>query len=141
MAQSPQADYDGAGGCTAGGVPEGGRYNGVTTLIKYSDILNPGPSLKIAFVDESENGVGDGCFGIYPASSGKNVWWNLPGPRHNNGATFSFADGHAELWKWHGSAVVADNSLPPSQIQAGNLPADPVGTSDDLRRVQNGTVP
>ena len=33
-------------------------------------------------------------------------WWNLPGSRHNTGTTLSFADGHAEYWKWHGTAVL-----------------------------------
>jgi prepilin-type N-terminal cleavage/methylation domain-containing protein/prepilin-type processing-associated H-X9-DG protein len=129
------------GGCTAGGVPEGGTYNGVTTLIKFSQILTPGPSQKIAFVDENQDGCDDGCFGIYPASSGMNEWWNLPGIRHNNGSTFSFADGHAEYWRWHGTAILADSQLPPSTILSGNLPADPVGTSDDLPRVKSGTIP
>ena len=127
------------GGLTAGGVHEGGTYDGVTTLISYSQILVPGPSEKIVFVDEGQNSVDDGCCGINPVSSGKNTWWNLAGCRHNNGCTFSFADGHVEYWKWHGSAVIADGLLPYNS--AGDWPADPVGTSDDLPRVQHGTVP
>jgi prepilin-type N-terminal cleavage/methylation domain-containing protein/prepilin-type processing-associated H-X9-DG protein len=122
-------------------IPVGGTYNSVTTLVKYSQIVNPSSAQKIVFVDESQYGVDDGCFGIYPASSGQNKWWNLPGIRHNHAATFSFADGHAALWKWHGNAVVADNALSPDTILGGNLPADPVGASDDLPRVQAGTIP
>jgi prepilin-type processing-associated H-X9-DG protein len=108
-------------------------YNGITPLTKFSAILVPVVSLKVVFVDENEYSVGDGCFGIYPASSGKNAWWNLPGSRHTKGCTFSFADGHAELWKWHGTAVL-------TYVSAGQ-PADPVGTSDDLPRVQRTTLP
>jgi prepilin-type processing-associated H-X9-DG protein len=27
-------------------------------------------------------------------------WWDVPANRHNRGAVFSFADGHAERWHW-----------------------------------------
>jgi prepilin-type processing-associated H-X9-DG protein len=33
-------------------------------------------------------------------------WSSIPPVRHNNGATFSFADGHTEYHKWTGSAVM-----------------------------------
>jgi prepilin-type N-terminal cleavage/methylation domain-containing protein/prepilin-type processing-associated H-X9-DG protein len=101
------------------------------SLAKSSAIRNPGPSQKIVFIDENEYGVDDGDFGIYPAGSGVNKWWNLPGDRHNNGCSFSFADGHAELWKWHGSVMV--NNLHSPQ----GTPAD---SSDDLSRFLAGCV-
>jgi prepilin-type processing-associated H-X9-DG protein len=99
-------------------------------LIKTSQLINPLPSRKIVFVDENEISVDDGCFPIYPASSGVRLWWNLPGSRHSHGCTFSFADGHEEFWKWHGNAVLT--------YTGPDLPAD---NSDDLSRVQTGTVP
>jgi prepilin-type N-terminal cleavage/methylation domain-containing protein/prepilin-type processing-associated H-X9-DG protein len=108
----------------------GTTYQGIAPFIKFSDIINPGTSQKIVFVDENEFSVGDGVFGIYPKSSGKNEWWNLPGSRHNKGCTLSFADGHAEIWKWHGTAVLT--------YVSGTILAD---NSDDLPRVQAGTVP
>jgi prepilin-type N-terminal cleavage/methylation domain-containing protein/prepilin-type processing-associated H-X9-DG protein len=117
------------GGCTKT-VPEGSTYNGVTTLIKYDQIKIVGFVKKIVFVDENEYSVGDGCFGIHPASSSAHSWWNLPGSRHNHGCTFSFADGHAAIWKWHGTAVLTYTST--------DQPAD---WSDDLPRVQAGTIP
>src|SRR5450756_127814 len=57
----------------AGGPAQGGgTFNGVTTLAKFGQIQtrSGGMSQKIVFVDEAQNGVDDGCFGIYPASSG-----------------------------------------------------------------------
>jgi prepilin-type processing-associated H-X9-DG protein len=27
-------------------------------------------------------------------------WWDMPSNRHNQGASFSFADGHVEHWRW-----------------------------------------
>lgn len=125
------------GGFTAGGVTEGSTYDGVTTLVKYRQIIKPGVSKTICFVCESPNSVDDGCFAI--AEPGTNIWWNLPSSLHNKGCVFSFADGHSEYWKWHGRDVVAD-ALQPYSSQ-GDWPADPVGTSDDLPRVQADTPP
>jgi prepilin-type processing-associated H-X9-DG protein len=82
--------------------------------------------------------VDDGCFAMYPAGSGVNEWWNMPGARHNKGMTWTFADGHAEYIRWHGAVV------PNAENNAAYTPytqADPVGTSDDLPRVQAATVP
>ena len=66
----------------AGGPAQGGgTFNGVTALAKLSQIQasSAGVAQKIVFVDEAQNGVDDGCFGIYPVSSGNNTWWNVPG--------------------------------------------------------------
>ena len=135
-------------GLAAGGPAHGGgTFNGVTTLAKFSQIQtrSAGVAQKIVFVDEAPNNVDDGCFGIYPASSQNHAWWNLPGCRHDGqrACTFTFADGHAELWRWHGSAVIADNSLSYTALWNGHATADPPagpGSSDDLPRVQAGTV-
>ena len=132
----------------AGGPAQGGgTFNGVATLVKFSQIQpsSAGMAQKIVFVDEAQNGVDDGCFGIYPASAENNAWWNIAGCRHDGkkACTFTFADGHAEVWKWHGSAVIADNSLSYSEVWNVPAPADPEtgpGSSDDLSRVQAGTV-
>lgn len=110
--------------------PPGTPYNGVTPFTTYAGIVNPGTSKKVVFIDENEDSVGDGCFGIHPKSSGQNTWWNLPASRHDKGCTFSFADGHVEYWKWHGTAVLTFTGF--------DQPAD---TSEDLPRVQMGTVP
>jgi prepilin-type processing-associated H-X9-DG protein len=88
----------------------------------------------IVFVDENEFSVDDGDFAIDPldqnGKSTQNRWWNLPGSRHGKGTTWSFADGHAEYWKWHGSAVLTFNGY----YQAAD-------SSDDLARVQACTSP
>ncbi|HTV39138.1 MAG TPA: prepilin-type N-terminal cleavage/methylation domain-containing protein [Candidatus Sulfotelmatobacter sp.] len=132
----------------AGGPAQGGgTFNGVTTLAKFGQIQtsSAGAAQKIVFVDEAQNGVDDGCFGIFPVSAENDTWWNIAGCRHNGkkACTFTFADGHAEVWRWHGTAVIADNSLSYSEVWNVPAPADPVtgpGSSDDLPRVQAGTV-
>ena len=104
-------------------------------ITKYSGIQTAGVSVsqKIVFVDENESSVGDGAFGINLVNSGLDAWWNLPGSRHNKGCIFSFADGHAEYWKWHGGDVLTYVGIEQA--------AAPAGTSDDLPRVQAGTIP
>jgi prepilin-type N-terminal cleavage/methylation domain-containing protein/prepilin-type processing-associated H-X9-DG protein len=106
-----------------------------TPITRYGGIGTAGISVsqKIVFVDENESSVGDGCFGINPRNSGQVSWWNLPGSRHNKGSVFSFADGHVEYLRWHGTAVLTYTGIQQA--------ADPAGTSDDLSRVQAGTIP
>ena len=115
--------------------PSGGGVlaNGVRSVRKLSEIKppNPGVAQMIVFVDENEYSVDDGDFATAVVGGPHDgTWWNLPGSRHSNGTTWSFADGHAEWWKWHGSAVLTFNSY----YQAAD-------TSDDLRRVQACTSP
>jgi prepilin-type N-terminal cleavage/methylation domain-containing protein/prepilin-type processing-associated H-X9-DG protein len=106
---------------------------GVRPVHKFGEICPPNPntSQMIVFVDENEYSVDDGDFAVSVVGGPHDgTWWNLPGSRHNGGCTFSFADGHAEYWKWHGTAVLTFTSY----YQAAD-------SSDDLRRVQACTSP
>lgn len=69
---------------------------------KESSIANPAPSEAMVFLDESMESVDDGYFAVKaPAPDGPDIWQNSPTAlRHNKGAGFSFADGHAEIWRW-----------------------------------------
>ncbi len=78
--------------------------NGYPT-VKYSQIRNPAPAGKVVFVDEQEDSIDNGGFGITPAGAGW-TWFNLPASRHNKACAFSFADGHSEIWKWKGTSVL-----------------------------------
>ena len=61
------------------------------------------------FVEENQVGIDNGALGVLsldPASWGGNPkFWNPPTARHNNAATFSFVDGHSEIWKWKGDLI------------------------------------
>jgi len=106
---------------------------GVRAVRKYSDIAppNPQPSQMFVFVDENEYSVDDGDFAVaVTGGPHEGTWWNLPGSRHCNGTTWSFADGHCEYWPWHGTAVLKFNSY----YQAAD-------SSDDLARVLACTSP
>jgi len=70
-----------------------------SAIKKESQIINPKSSDKIVFADESSLSVGDPVWAIDLTGF---AWRNPPTARHNNGATFSFADGHAEYWHWLG---------------------------------------
>ena len=89
---------------------------------KISQIQRPGPSDALLFIDESLNTIDDGIF--YISVTGDVVWQNAPTARHSNGATLSFADGHAERWKWRGIST--------------DLPANaPVANLNDFTRLKN----
>jgi prepilin-type N-terminal cleavage/methylation domain-containing protein/prepilin-type processing-associated H-X9-DG protein len=78
--------------------------------LKFTDVRLPGPASAFFFVDEQSDpndivgydttsSLDDGCFAVNSVS-GPVQWQNSPASRHGNGGTLSFADGHAEFWKW-----------------------------------------
>ena len=113
--------------------PLGASTNGNTQLggldfypvLKASQMIapNPNPAQMMVFCDENENSVDDGDFAMYPLGSGENEWWNLPGSRHDKGTTWSFADGHVEYWKWHGTSVLTFTAYYQAAIRRRPRPA------------------
>ncbi|MEK7781428.1 MAG: prepilin-type N-terminal cleavage/methylation domain-containing protein [Verrucomicrobiota bacterium] len=77
---------------------------------KTAQILAPGPSSASVFLDEqaddtaAKNSIDNGTLGIWPRSVSIG-YWNVPGTRHNKGCVISFADGHAEIWRWTDSYI------------------------------------
>jgi len=85
------------------GYPEFNQYiyQTIPAWKKFTQILHPVPSELFVFIDEHEDSILDAQFGNPPVGSwGDGFWWDLPANRHNQGANLSFADGHAEHWKW-----------------------------------------
>jgi len=90
--------------------------------VRMGGIILPTPSKASVFLDEAANSIDNNVLGIDPpvldpshttldpSPSGAG-FWNLPASRHNNGCTLSFADGHAEHWKWLGSAILSCNAI------------------------------
>jgi prepilin-type processing-associated H-X9-DG protein len=113
-----------------GSTPSGSELllTGVRPVLRYREISspNPDPGKMFVFMDENEFSVDDGSFAVAVVGGPHHgTWWNLPGSRHNKGATLSFADGHVEYWRWHGTAVLHFTGY----YQAED-------SSDDLARVQ-----
>jgi len=99
---------------------------------KFTQIQNPTPSRLLAFIDVHENEILDTQFGIpVRITSGyRDSWWDVPANRHNQGCNFSFADGHAEHWKWK---VPKNVTVPRGNVQ----PIAP-GEMDDFMRMEGG---
>jgi prepilin-type N-terminal cleavage/methylation domain-containing protein/prepilin-type processing-associated H-X9-DG protein len=65
---------------------------------KFSDVKDPGASQANFFVDEQAESIDDGYFAVDSWQS--SYWRNTMASRHGNGSPLSFADGHAEQWRW-----------------------------------------
>jgi prepilin-type N-terminal cleavage/methylation domain-containing protein/prepilin-type processing-associated H-X9-DG protein len=72
----------------------------------------PHPARAFVFIDEHEKSIQQGAFGLSAPNKyqlfGQYIWnWiSFPATRHNNGCTLSFADGHAETWRWKESRTL-----------------------------------
>jgi prepilin-type N-terminal cleavage/methylation domain-containing protein/prepilin-type processing-associated H-X9-DG protein len=95
--------------------------------IKFTEIQQPGPSGAFVFIDEHPDTMLDAQFGNpVGAPYYAQIWWDKPSDRHNQGCNLSFADGHAERWRWR---------VPKDPAYAGQPVA--VGEQPDYDRVQN----
>ena len=86
------------------------------------------PGERIVFVDEGRTSVQS--WTIY---YNRPSWWDTPPVRHGDGTNFSFADGHAEYWKWQDTRTV--------KAAHGNTtwgPGVDVPDNPDIPRVQRG---
>ena len=94
--------YLGGWGGTDGGY--GRQVSNYKIYRKYADLSDPGPSKVFVFLDMREDSIDMGNFGVrmdgYPDKQALYGFWDLPGFYHNQGAGFSFADGHSEMKHW-----------------------------------------
>ncbi len=90
---------------------------------KSADITQPPPARVFVLLDEHEVSIDDGHFGFNPEGD---LWMNLPATWHDRGCDFSFADGHAEHFKWIDARTLALNVI--NSITTINNP--------DLKRIQ-----
>ena len=96
------------------GYPEYLAALGIQSLIdlpywkRLSDIIRPAPGRLFVFIDEHQDTLVDAQFGnpvqmpYWP-----DMWFDKPADRHNQGGCLSFADGHAERWRWKVSKTPA----------------------------------
>ena len=69
---------------------------------KFTLIKQPTTAQLFVFIDVNEDEIIDAMFGIPTQGSPfpQDSWWDIPANRHNQGCNLSFADGHAEHWRW-----------------------------------------
>jgi prepilin-type processing-associated H-X9-DG protein len=73
-------------------------FDGEGTHIKsQSEIQRPSPAHRLVFIDEGS--MTSDAFAVHYSME---QWFDDPPIRHGDGTTVSFADGHAEHWKWKG---------------------------------------
>ena len=76
-------------------------YTHFPSYKKLEQITDPPVSRLFVFADVHEDSITDSIFGTPTRVWGNlNTWWDIPANRHNQGANFSFADGHQERWRW-----------------------------------------
>jgi prepilin-type N-terminal cleavage/methylation domain-containing protein/prepilin-type processing-associated H-X9-DG protein len=112
---------------------------GYRQFFKLEQILSPGQIF--VFLDENPYSIQDGSFldrdpaastsGWGSSSVFSSQWLHLPASYHNRAATFSFADGHAQLHRWQqpSTAVSGVVSLPVV------LPSTPSDADEDFEWV------
>jgi prepilin-type N-terminal cleavage/methylation domain-containing protein/prepilin-type processing-associated H-X9-DG protein len=117
---SMNASVGDAGALTSSGVNTNNpNYSQFFTLTSI-----PAPAQIFVFLDEHPDSISDGYFvnrTAYPE------WIRLPASWHNGGATFSYADGHAETHRWKSAST-----MPPSRPDAAGLPIDASNAPLDL---------
>ena len=82
-------------------------------------------SAQIVFMDEGK--VTPDSFAVHYDME---EWWDIPEVRHGDGQIFSFADNHAEYWKWSSETI--------DIVKAGQLYRAPQTNpgKQDLYRIQ-----
>jgi prepilin-type N-terminal cleavage/methylation domain-containing protein/prepilin-type processing-associated H-X9-DG protein len=146
----PADKYMTAGGLSGPGVPRtrsysvsyclGGDPGTRAVMKKINEITNPGVSKQSVFWCEDPRSIDNGAFGVNASPS--LTWQNLPTSSHNKAGSVSFADGHAESWKWKGSSILGVGFGVAGSAAAINVPVsnNPLDVAD-IRRVQDSWPP
>ena len=100
---------------------------------KLSQIVLPTPSEAFVFLDEHENSIENARFVV--TQPGEWFWVDFPSVRHAGAATLSFADGHAESWRFVSPDTMRIGRMPP-YIQSQTVRAN----DPDLKRFQAASL-
>jgi prepilin-type N-terminal cleavage/methylation domain-containing protein/prepilin-type processing-associated H-X9-DG protein len=104
---------------------------------KMSDLTSPGPSQSWAFMDEHPDSIDDGILFTTPtATNGVGLFIELPGSLHDGGTGISFADGHAETYKWKEPVTRPPVSASGARTR---VPANPPAFNRDLAWIAERT--
>ena len=78
----------------------------VLWIKKRTEISVPGPAFRIVFLDEGR--ITPDSYATHYQSE---QWWDPPFVRHGDGTNVSFADGHADYWKFMGMKTLETGKL------------------------------
>jgi len=113
--------FNGADTEGVSGTPKGAY----TVFARTTDMLKPGPSMTMVFVDERADSINDGewCISMMGWDPYQPTSWrivDIPGNYHGGACGVGFADAHSEIHKWkdvamnisfgHGPNISAPNS-------------------------------
>jgi prepilin-type N-terminal cleavage/methylation domain-containing protein/prepilin-type processing-associated H-X9-DG protein len=113
--------FNGADTESVSGTPKGAY----TIYARTTDMIKPGPSMTMVFVDERADSINDGewCISMMGWDPYQPTSWrivDIPGNYHGGACGVGFADGHSEVHKWkdvamnipfgHGPNISAPNS-------------------------------
>lgn len=106
-------------------------YNGADWVVqpayppmyRESDIRETSPAATIVFLDESPATINDGYYSV--PITGTPWATDYPAYWHTHGDNFSFADGHAEHWRWQDGRTSSSD------------PSSGVAPYPDLERLQS----
>lgn len=80
----------------------GGNFYRIITRV--SDMTEPGPATTFLLLDEREDSINDGLFGVsmdgFPDNPAVTKIVDYPSSYHNGAGGLNFADGHAEIRRW-----------------------------------------
>jgi len=97
------------------------------TYMSLSDIVYPSPANLWVLIDENPDSVNDGAFAVVmDRQKWGACWQDGPTTLHGGSASFSFADGHADIRKWKDPQtltmkVTYREEFPYSLLQPHNL--------------------
>jgi prepilin-type N-terminal cleavage/methylation domain-containing protein/prepilin-type processing-associated H-X9-DG protein len=107
------------------------QYHKMTEIGRaVSGVPQPAPAEAMTFVDESIETIDDGYLAVNWANE-PTAWQNSPTARHGQSGVFSFADGHAERWRYR--TLNRDQPLDCSTAGSPN-------TLLDFRRLQRAVI-
>ncbi len=109
----------------------GKRVGGTVLWVKKrTEITSPGPSFRLVFLDEGRVTPDSyACHYLNPR------WWDPPFVRHGDGSNVSFADGHADYWKYKGKKTLETGKMVNPLHQM--VPVTPE-EKEDLEMMQKG---
>ena len=97
---------------------------------RRTEIVSPGPSFRLVYLDEGR--VTPDSYACHYINA---RWWDPPFVRHGDGSNVSFADGHADYWKWKGKKTLETGKMANPLHQM--VPETP-DEFEDLERMQKG---